>query len=182
MTLTGLAHTGALVLLVCPSACASQETVPEQRDVLAFDLIARGAWYAKANLDGSGVLAYELVRDRDDWSAFWEERFTGSAPDVDFSEHFVIAVFQGHQRTGGFGINILETAHDPGRGAIHVTLSTREPGAGEAVDLGETSPYEIVRIKAPAVLRQALERDNVHVAFYRRAGSTVTRVDVARIR
>ncbi|MHC4176614.1 MAG: protease complex subunit PrcB family protein, partial [Planctomycetota bacterium] len=123
-----------------------------------------------------------LVPGRDDWSEFWEERFNGPVPDVNFSEYFVIALFQGLKRTGGFGINVLETAREPGKSALYITLSTREPRADEAVDLGETSPYVIVRIRAPADLRQALGRNTVRVAFYRRAESALLPVDVAQLR
>ncbi|MCO5166913.1 MAG: protease complex subunit PrcB family protein [Planctomycetes bacterium] len=63
-------------------------------------------------------------------------------PVVDFSRQVVVAVFQGRQSSGGYGIEVraLERVGDE----LHLSVTRRTPAPGQVVTLAFTSPYHIV--------------------------------------
>lgn len=67
-----------------------------------------------------------------------------SMPAVDFSRQLVVAVFQGRQPSGGYGVEVraLERVGDD----LHLSVTRRTPAPGQAVTLAFTSPYHIVLI------------------------------------
>ncbi len=176
---TTLARYGyfALALLMCLGSCTLEQSVADHRRALAFERIAQGDWFTGAGARSDGVMAYRLLRDETEWSLFWRRRFVGDVPRVSFRNHLVVAVFQGVQKTGGYGVDVVQTFLVPGEDALHVVLRIQEPGPHKAVDLGEISPYVIVKIDLPESAASALDRSRLRVGLYRLAESGLAPVE-----
>ncbi len=172
----------ALASLLCQWACASGQPSNTQQEKLAFEQVSRGDWFAGARLDPYETTAYRLLVDRTQWLEFWRRRFIEPAPDVAFDEDFVVSVFQGTKPTGGFGIDILEVAFEPAGNTLHITLDIQEPRPGQAVDLGETSPYVIVRIRIPEDLAETLDPGAARMAFYQQTDSALLPLEAVELR
>lgn len=67
----------------------------------------------------------------------------GPAPDIDFSENVVVAVFAGEKPTAGYGIAVSEVEDADAR-TITVTLT--EPGGDCVLAQVITSPYQIIQL------------------------------------
>jgi uncharacterized membrane protein len=106
----------------------------------AFDTVARG--------DNSGIVTPRraIVRDADDWQALWAEHAGADAlaPEVDFGDRMIAAVFAGERPTPGFDIAITDARREGAALALIVTEAT--PPADRVVAQVITSPFHIVRL------------------------------------
>jgi hypothetical protein len=98
-------------------------------------------------------MSYRLFFDHKDWSTFWEKWYPQRAPLVDFQEYFLIYLVQGIKKTGGYDVNIVEVSTRNGN-LLNILVRIQKPAAGQAVDLGETSPYVVVKVRRPANFAQ----------------------------
>lgn len=170
----------ALALLACQGVWSWRPVLAAQGRPLAFESVARGDWFAQGKADTVGAIAYRLFFSEEEWSEFWRRRFVGPPPNVNFSKEFIVAVFQGAKRSGGYALDILAASFHPDDNSLYVTLSIREPGPGEAVDLGETSPYVIAKIRVPDECVGACG-PTMHVIFYRQVGPARSPIEVVRL-
>jgi hypothetical protein len=88
---------------------------------------------------------FYAVTDRDEWERVWASFiYEGGppAPDVDFSRHSVIAVFQGSQRSSGFDITISKIVKRDGHVVVHVKEVIPEDAC--KVLMVVTQPFHIV--------------------------------------
>jgi hypothetical protein len=100
--------------------------------------------------------ATRVIRTQKRWREAWRT-LGGPArrPRIDFSRYMLIAVTQGRQRSGGYGIEIAKIERTTsGR---HVTVLETRPGAGCPVTLAITAPYHVVRVRRSAA-RPTVER------------------------
>jgi hypothetical protein len=101
--------------------------------------VAQGAYSGIS--DASEV----VVRSRAEWDALWKAHAgLQPIPAVDFSQEFVVAVFLGARRSGGFGAEILGTRREAA--ALVIEYRERVPAAGDIVTQAITSPFHIVRV------------------------------------
>ena len=89
-----------------------------------------------------------LIRDRESWAALWPQLVNTGAPTeppfVDFTREDVLVAAMGERRVGGYSIQIDDV--DYAGGAVHVVVTSFEPGPG--CDRAEvvTSPLDAVRV------------------------------------
>ncbi len=100
----------------------------------------------------SGVPGEEhlVINDQQTWLSTLTQVFCSGAnycppaPQIDFANHTVLAVFQGMKPSGGYGLNITQVEDTDSQ--VVVTVVERVPGALCYVTLGITHPYQIVQI------------------------------------
>src|SRR5215216_3978859 len=90
-----------------------------------------------------------VITNNEDWQMLWDKVVSNSypspqAPDVDFSKHSLIAVFQGNQSSSGYSISVERLVKRGGKLKVHV----REVSPADTcrVLLVLTQPFEIIRI------------------------------------
>jgi hypothetical protein len=68
-----------------------------------------------------------------------------TVPTVDFTQHVVVALFQGQQSSGGYAIRVsdVETVGDD----VHVTVERTSPAPGSLVTLALTSPFQLATVE-----------------------------------
>jgi hypothetical protein len=88
-----------------------------------------------------------VITNKEDWEMLWDEVVSNSyprpqAPDVDFSKHSLIAVFQGNQSSSGYSISVEKLVRRGKKLKVHV----REVSPADAcrVLLVITQPFEII--------------------------------------
>jgi protease stability complex PrcB-like protein len=126
-----------LVLLASCAACAAVGVA------VPFSTLAKGL--------NSGVRepAQVVIRNRDDWVAFWERHTrtqaeSPSAPPVDFSADMVVALFMGERGAAGHAIEITRVERTDSSLAIHYRTRGPDPGAMLAQVL--TQPFHAIRL------------------------------------
>jgi hypothetical protein len=91
---------------------------------------------------------FYAVTDSAAWNRLWGSLvYEGGppAPEVDFSRHSVIAVFQGDQRSSGFDITITKIVKRDGRVLVHVKEVIPEDACKVLMVI--TQPFHIVLTK-----------------------------------
>ena len=144
-------------------ACRTHE--PER---LAFASIAKGARPASGDASGSTLVAYRTFFGAGAWSEYWQTSFAEAVPPVRFEEEFVLCVELGTKPSGGYGVEVREVELETGTGGLQVVLELLEPGADEMAIQILTTPYAMVRVRAPRV---AFERHPPPIRFLRQLGS-----------
>jgi PrcB C-terminal len=90
-----------------------------------------------------------VITNTEDWEMLWDKVVSTSyprpqAPDVDFSKHSLIAVFQGNQSSSGYSISVERLVKRGSKLKVHV----REVSPADAcrVLLVLTQPFEIIKV------------------------------------
>jgi hypothetical protein len=90
-----------------------------------------------------------VITNKEDWERLWDKVVSNSyprpqAPEIDFSKHSLIAVFQGTQSSSGYSISVNRLAKSGNKLKVHV----REVSPSDAcrVLLVLTQPFEIIQI------------------------------------
>ncbi|MFC1678961.1 protease complex subunit PrcB family protein [Elusimicrobiota bacterium] len=90
---------------------------------------------------GVGKPESRVIEDGKSWAALWREEFATDAPDVDFSEHFAVAVFLGLRNTGGYSVEFLPPV--AGDGEVRIGYRVSSPSPSGFVIQAFTQPYAI---------------------------------------
>lgn len=88
-----------------------------------------------------------VIQDETEWENLWRALNSireplPETPVVDFTTQSVIAVFQGEQRTGGYGIEITQIKQR--NDTLYVNIHEKTPSEGGMVTMALTQPYHIV--------------------------------------
>jgi protease stability complex PrcB-like protein len=97
---------------------------------------------------GHAAKANYVVTTREEWEKVWNAAYANSypippAPDVDFAEHSIIAVFQGNQPSAGYDISITKLVRSGKKLKIHVRELA--PDLPCKVLLVITQPFQIIQ-------------------------------------
>ena len=66
------------------------------------------ATIVRGGMSGVSAPREAVARTREEWVALWRAHSAGqAAPDVDFSNQLIVAVFLGSRPTAGFGVEIV---------------------------------------------------------------------------
>ena len=89
-----------------------------------------------------------VITNREDWEGLWEKVVAYSyprpqAPDIDFSKHSIIAVFQGNQSSSGYSISVTKLVKSSKKLKVHVREVS--PADECRVLLVLTQPFEIIQ-------------------------------------
>jgi len=157
-------HKGVIGAAIAVSAMLSlgMARVPPEKEKAIMDdpagLIVSGGKPAFWHGGNCGVSRPEtrVIEDAAAWDALWSEEFAKSAPDVDFKEHFAVAVFLGLRNTGGYSVEFLPPALESGE----VTLGYRvlSPAPTGFVIQAFTQPYAIQLYKKTKLPFQVKDR------------------------
>ena len=132
---------GAAVAVVVIAACCAPGARAKQAPLEQSDLL-RGT--------NSAILEPRLAiaRDAESWKTLWEEHArlnlpTPPAPEVDFEQSMVVAVFLGQRPSGGYAVEIEScTVQDD---ELHVRRLETVPGQ-DAVTMALTAPFHMVTV------------------------------------
>ncbi len=110
---------------------------------VAYEVIAEGTQAAKEEAERV------IVRDREELERVWSQAMGSrtpvpEAPEIDFAERTVVALFMGRRSTGGYAIRVSEVVREGEQ--LRVRYREREPGPDEMVTQALTSPYQIVSV------------------------------------
>jgi hypothetical protein len=90
-----------------------------------------------------------VITNKEDWEQLWDKVVSHSyprpqAPDVDFSKHSIIAVFQGNEPSSGYSISVNRLVKSSKKLKVYV----REVSPADAcrVLLVLTQPFQIIQI------------------------------------
>ena len=90
---------------------------------------------------------FQVITTQQALGSFWQAYLPGiTLPQVDFERSFVLAGIQGEKSTGGFGISF--TGLEQHGNEVRVITRWTEPGCSDAVDMGFTQPYTVLRVDA----------------------------------
>lgn len=94
----------------------------------------------------------EVITNDSRWQQFWRShksnmRPTPDAPDVDFRNEMVVAVFLGERSTGGYGIRVTKIERIGGATYVHYTTSSpQSSGGGGFTTQAFSQPYHLVKV------------------------------------
>ncbi len=174
----------ALLNIICTiwlCACIQKSENENTFELVPFEYISRGNWFTYGAELNTSNPAYQLYFDSQSWSRFWNQTSSKPVPEIDFSKHLILVVFQGIKLTGGYGIEIIRVEIDEKRTKLNITAKFKKPGPNEAVDLGETSPYAIAKLLLPANKRNTIEESRLAVTFYHQTDSLRTRLEIRQL-
>lgn len=112
---------------------------------LAFKTIS------KENYSGHSDRKGYVIKDSFGWSNLWGVVHSTRSPkpelpETNFNDEMIIAVFQGGQSTGGYGIEITKITEK--EKSIEVFVNEKSPSQGSIVSHSFTQPYHIVKTKS----------------------------------
>ena len=98
--------------------------------------------------------AHYVIRNASEWQRMWRQGHYSmqvgvpptppSSPPVDFKSKMILAVFQGHCSSGGYGVTITDVGETNEQ--LTVVVKYREPGPNETTTAAETSPFCMVSV------------------------------------
>jgi hypothetical protein len=147
-------------LLIPLAACAVRAVgnVTAEGTAIPFSTVAKGF--------ASGVVepVQVVIRDRDEWIAFWGRHTRAqvnppSAPPVDFSGEMIVGIFMGERATGGYEIEITKVERAESR--LRIYYRTKNPDPGAMLTQALTQPYHLIK----------LSRDDGPLVFVREGSS-----------
>lgn len=107
----------------------------------------RWAWRHSAH-------AHYVIRDESQWQRMWRQGHYSmqvgvspippSPPPVDFKTEMILAAFQGHCSSGGYGVTISEVGETDAQ--LTVVVKYHEPGPNEQTTAVETNPFCMVSV------------------------------------
>lgn len=114
---------------------------PEQ---LAWETVASGN-----QATGVSSPRFELITNQQQLVSFWTrvhatQLQTPPLPNVTFERETLIAIFQGQQTTGGYGVQAQRVVEE--RGELYVDVAFTEPAEGAMTSQALTSPWTLVRV------------------------------------
>ena len=123
------------ILLGCRARPSS--TLPD------IDTIDKGEYSGKVTREQF------VMESLDQWGEFWDRHASvhvpaPNAPEVDFSEEMVVAVFSGEKPTGGYSIEITQV--EPGEDKVTIFFEEVSPERGQPVTEALTQPFHIVKV------------------------------------
>ena len=126
-----------LSLIVTGCTASTKEEIP-------FTVVAEGDTAADYP-DQQGV----VVASPSEWETLWEQlhRYTiprPTLPEVDFTQHTLLAVFAGEKRSGGYTIQIERVTRTDQ--AVIVRVTETAPGPEDITTALITYPYQVVKI------------------------------------
>lgn len=126
--------------------------------MIDFNTIAQGAD------SGFHTASQMVINSRDKWAEVWQQHTSDTVPpppvpQVDFTQHQVVAVFAGERNSSGYSVEIVtvETWTD-NLTSLVITVKYYQPQPIIAVLDVITHPYHIIRIPRIAVERVVFER------------------------
>lgn len=127
---------GAGLMALALAAC-SGPVLPE--DAVEIEELARSTQSQVANE------WMQVVRSPEEFARIWAQTDrSGDAPEIDFEQEMVVAVFIGEYRTGGHSVRVREAeAREDG---VRLGIRIELPGSGCMVTQAITRPYQIVRV------------------------------------
>jgi hypothetical protein len=128
----------ALLSLVVTGCTTPAEEIP-------FTVIAEGDTAANYP-NRQGV----VIASPSEWETLWEQlhRYTiprPALPEVDFTQHTLLAVFAGEKPSGGYTIRVKRVIQTDQRVIVHVIETA--PGTGNITTALITYPYQIVKVR-----------------------------------
>lgn len=135
--ITHLFALALLTLVVIGCTASAKEEIP-------FTVVAEGDTAADYP-DQQGV----VIGSPAEWEAVWEQlhRYTipqPALPEMDFTQHTVLAVFAGEKRSGGYTIRVERVTQTDQAVIVHVTETA--PGPRDITTALITYPYQVVKI------------------------------------
>ena len=98
--------------------------------------------------------AHYVIRNESQWQRMWrrahlpmrvdEQPPPPPAPPVEFKSEMILAVFQGHCSSGGYGVTINAVGESDEQ--LTVVVKYREPGPDESTTAAETNPFCMVSV------------------------------------
>lgn len=124
-------------LLLLSSAPAQQANQP-----IEFETIAK--YFSSGHNEKKNY----VITNSEDWESLWDKVVSNSyprpaAPEVDFSKHNLIAVFQGSQPSSGYSISVTRLAKSGKK--LKVYVKEVQPADECRVLLVITQPFEIIQ-------------------------------------
>ena len=126
----------------------ANSTKPVIHNPISFatlDFEKRWAWHHYAQ-------AHYVIRNEDQWQRMWRRSHYAtqvgvpptppSPPPVDFKSEMILAVFQGHHGSGGYGVVISDVGESDEQ--LTVMVKYREPRPDEPTIAMETNPFYMV--------------------------------------
>lgn len=158
-TIDGLAEyrvTGLYVQDVIGVDRTLYEPPPER---LAWEIMAQGS-----QASGFEAPAFRIVESERELLELWNRAYASRLdlpplPDVSFQRETILAVFQGQQPTGGYGIEVSDVVIDGQE--LFVDLSFLEPAPDAMTTQALTSPWVLIRVL----------RGGIDVAWFRDSAS-----------
>ena len=134
---------------------------------LIIDTVAEGS------CSGCKEEEYQVIRSQTEWEELWDKIVADitpkpELPEIDFSEHMLIAAFMGQQPTGGYSIEIAAAFYYIDD--IMVTVKKHYPPSGSGVITVLTQPYHVVKIEKSdrkVVFQQVEARSEIKTIIYR---------------
>lgn len=126
------------LLFLLPTVATGQE--PERK--AEFETIA------KSFASGHPEKMSYVVTTREEWEMLWDATLSNTyprppAPEIDFNEHSIIAVFQGNQPSSGYDISIAKLVKSGRKLKVHVKEVS--PDLPCKVILVITQPFQIIQ-------------------------------------
>jgi PrcB C-terminal len=90
-----------------------------------------------------------VIRNRDDWNAFWKRHASTDtppalAPIVDFDRQMVVGIFLGEKSTGGYEVEIVRAERRDS--SLYFYYREESPPPGAMVTQALTQPFHLVKI------------------------------------
>ena len=167
-----------VIFVLYLSACSQESQNKDTFEIIEFEYISQGNWFTYGAKLNTPNPAYQLFNDSQSWLEFWHQISSGPIPEIDFSDEFVLLVYQGNKPTGGYGIEISQVEIDNLWIKLNIIAKFKEPGPNDAVDLGETNPYAIVKLHLPDNTGKMIKDSKLTTTFYEQIKSTRTRIEV----
>ena len=114
------------------------------KEEILFDVVAEGDTAADYP-DQRGIVIGLLA----EWTDLWEQlhRYAipqPALPEVDFTQHTLLAVFAGEKRSGGYTVRVERVTRTDQAVIVHVAETA--PGPGDITIALITYPYQVVKI------------------------------------
>jgi len=176
-----------ILLIICffislnLSTSRSKPEKMSDTEQLPFEIIAKDLWSAHCRKANIQSMAYRLFFDDKDWSKFWQEWYRKPTPRVDFSKNFIIYILQGLKKTGGYKIDIVQVFFENKMNVLNILLRIKEPGSGQAVDLGETSPYVIMQVRLPSTLSIKIDNYKLKIKFLKQVDNVQIPIELMKL-
>lgn len=134
-------RTGLYVQAQISTDEAAFRPAPEQ---LTWEVMARGS-----QAIGFSGRSFLLVGKQDEFTSLWNRAYGSQLnvpplPSIDFGRESIVAIFQGSQPSGGFGVDVASVSEENGELYLDVSFTSPPPGAITTQAL--TSPWVMVRV------------------------------------